>query len=328
MKHIRSFNSFKENKNKKNNINEEFLGGLFKSLGNKISMGFSKMFGSASKVDKIMEEYKNEVMVAWTKKKDILLALGKLIKEEKNGGDVEPGKIEEIVKNLKVVSENYGKEKDLIKKKFDLKFNDAVKEEKNDKIKFYINIKKIEMEQELLKQESSALLTDAGLTEEDIQGNKEIEEILKGISDKTKQSEEMKTQEAESINSSDKDISEFDMEKAKTDSDYEWKDSKYLKEYNFETDEEIVYFSDKRSKEPKDSEKDSDGKYIGTVAYISSNQDDVEEGWVKVDYDKGGSKPFAIKKSKIISTLKDKEATAKKEEENKKEEESKPKEEI
>jgi len=49
MAYIKRFESFRNNKNK---INEELLGGLFKSLKNKLSLGFSKMFGSASEMIK------------------------------------------------------------------------------------------------------------------------------------------------------------------------------------------------------------------------------------------------------------------------------------
>ena len=54
MKYVKSFESFKYEP-----VNEEFIGGLFKNLKNKLSLGFSKQFGSAKKADAVIDAYKN-----------------------------------------------------------------------------------------------------------------------------------------------------------------------------------------------------------------------------------------------------------------------------
>jgi hypothetical protein len=343
MKHIRSYNSFKENKNKKNTINEEFIGGLLKKLGNKISMGFSKKFGSASKVDKMMEEYKNEVMGAWVKKKNALIAYGKAEKTKKDGGEKSDDDIKQLVDNLKEVSENYKKAKELIKKKFDIKFNEIIKDEKNEKIKNYLNIKKIEMEQELLQMESNALLQDSGLTEDDIKDIPAMKEILKGIAERSQKSEEMKAAEGKAIESEGGDSEEeakFDFVKAKTDSNYKWEDSKYVKEYSFTAGEELVYHKEEVPSELSDKDvKGENSEYRGTKAYVMAddkqkNEKDGQEVDLKgtdsvritLDINDEKNNGFIINKGKIISTKKDQEESAKKEEEKKKEEESKPEE--
>jgi hypothetical protein len=325
MKYIRTFESFKNLK--KDSLNEEFIGGLLKGIKNKLSLGFSKMFGSASKVEKIMEEYKKEVMTAWTKKKDALLAIGKFQKAIKDGGEENKEEYTKLTANLKTVSDNYQKEKDLIKKKFDIRFNEIIKEEKNEKIKNFINLKKIEMEQELLQQESAAILEDSGLTEEDIKGNKELQEIMKGITDKVKQSQESQQQQTDALKAEVEsgDESSFDFEAAKKDPEnYEWKDSKYTKDYKFEPDEELKYWK-------KDGLEKEGDNYKGTTAFMMSNDkqkdnegNPVKPGEIRVTTDKEDDKNngFVIAKSKIISTKKDEEESAKKEEESKKEEDS------
>lgn len=323
MRYVRTFESFKNSK--KESINEEFIGGLFKNLKNKLSLGFSKMFGSASKVEKLMEEYKKEVMTAWTKKKDALLAVGKFQKAIKDGGEENKEEYVKLVQNLKTISDNYQKEKELIKKKFDIRFSEIIKEEKNEKIKNFINLKKIEMEQDLLQQESNAILGDAGLKEEDIKGNKELEEIMKGITDKVKQSQEAQQQQTDALKAegSEGESTSFDFEAAKKDPEnYEWKDSKYTKDYKFEPDEELKYWK-------KDGVKDEGENYKGTTAFIMSNDEQkdnegnpVKPGEIRVTTDKEDkeNKGFVIAKSKVISTKKDEEESAKKQEEESKEE--------
>jgi hypothetical protein len=327
MKYVKNFESFRNSKNEK--INEEFIGGLFKNLKNKLSLGFSKMFGSASKVEKLMEEYKKEVMTAWTKKKDALLAIGKFQKAIKDGGEENKEEYTKLTQNLKTVSDNYQKQKDLIKKKFDIKFEEIVKEEKNEKIKNFINLKKIEMEQDLLQQESTAILGDSGLTEEDIKGNKELEEIMKNITDRVNKSQEAQKQQTDALKAEGGSGTEssFDFEAAKKDPEnYEWKDSKYTKDYKFEPDEELKYWK-------KDGVKDEGEDYKGTTAFVMSNDEQkdnegnpVKPGEIRVTTNKEDkeNKGFVIAKSKVISTKKDEEESAKKaEEESKKEETTK-----
>lgn len=242
MKYVRNFESFKNSK--KGSLNEEFIGGLFKGLKNKLSLGFSKMFGSASKVDKLMEEYKKEITSAQEKKKLSLKALGDYFKAVKDGGEKDQSKIKELKSNIDVADKNYQEQVKLIKQKFDIKFNEVVKEEKNDKIKNFIQLKKIEMQQELLQNEMKAILGD-DLKPEDID-DPEFKEILKGIQEKTEASVKSAEEQKKSLEMKEEKILGFDLEKAKKmadkDETYLWEESP-MKDYEFSKGDNIEFFS-------------------------------------------------------------------------------------
>lgn len=312
MRYLINYESFRNSK--ENTINEGIFGNLFSKLKDKISLGFSKQFGSASKIDGLIEEYKKEVMIPFQKKLDAITALGKYMKSLSNGADEDQKQKEELIKALKTVSDNYQKQKDLIKKKFDIKFNELVSDEKNQKVKNYINLKKIEMEQDLLNLESDSLLNKSGLTEEDTKDNPELTEILNGIVERTKQSQKA-AQEQTDLLKNDKAEGEvenkgFNFEEAIKDKNYNWKDSKFIKDYKFEPNEELTFWSNKNYNGNKD--------YKGTTAYVSENQTDVKDNLLKI-YLEDKNKSFAISKGKIISTKKDEELKAKEESQKSKE---------
>lgn len=99
----------------------------------------------------------------------------------------------------------------------------------------------------------------------------------------------------------------FDFEAAKKDPEnYEWKESKYTKDYKFEPGEELKYWK-------KSGVKDEGEDYKGTTAFVMSNDDQKDKegnplkpSEIKVKTDKE-DKGFIILKSKVISTKKDKE---------------------
>jgi len=250
MKFIKTYESFKNSK--KESLNEEFIGGLFKGLKNKMSLGFSKMFGSASKVDKLMEEYKKEITSVQEKKKLSLKALGDYFKAVKDGGEKDQSKIKELKGNIDVADKNYQEQVKLIKQKFDIKFNEVVKEEKNDKIKSFIQLKKLEMQQELLQNEMEAILGD-DLKPEDID-DPEFKEILKGIQEKTEASVKSSEEQKKALEMKEEKNLGFDLEKAKQMADkgetYLWEESP-MKEYEFKKGDNIEFFS----KSNKDSTK-------------------------------------------------------------------------
>jgi hypothetical protein len=250
MKYVRNFESFKNSK--RESLNEEFIGGLFKGLKNKMSLGFSKMFGSASKVDKLMEEYKKEITSVQEKKKLSLKTLGDYFKSVKDGGEKDQSKIKELKGNIDVADKNYQEQVKLIKQKFDIKFNEVVKEEKNDKIKSFIQLKKLEMQQELLQNEMEAILGD-DLKPEDID-DPESKEILKGIQEKTEASVKSSEEQKKALEMKEEKTLGFDLEKAKQMADkgetYLWEESP-MKEYEFKKGDNIEFFS----KSNKDSTK-------------------------------------------------------------------------
>jgi len=242
MKYVKSFESFKNSK--KETINEEFIGGLFKGLKNKMSLGFSKMFGSSAKVDKLMEEYKKEINSAQEKKKLSLKALGDYFKALKDGGEKDQNKIKELKSNIDKADKNYQEQVKLIKQKFDIKFNEVVKEEKNDKIKNFIQLKKIEMQQELLQNEIKSILGD-DLKPEDID-DPEFKEILKDIQKKTEASSKLAEEQKKALEMREEKKLGFDLEKAKkmadNDETYLWEDSP-MKDYEFSKGDNIEFFS-------------------------------------------------------------------------------------
>lgn len=194
MKRIKTFESFKS----ENKVNEEFLGSLFKSLKNKVSLAFSKKFGTASKVDKIMKKYEKELKEARTPK---IIAYSKLL-NLKDDGDV--GK--KAKKEYKKIEKLYNKNRDKIKEKFNLKIEQAIEDEKNSKIKNYINIKKLELEQKLIQDEIEELKNQSQLSE------KELKEI-KYFKNKVKENKERLSEINKRINKEEKIINKKEVKK-------------------------------------------------------------------------------------------------------------------
>lgn len=294
MRYIRTFESFK--------VNEEFIGNLFKKLKNKLSISLSKKFGTASDVDKLMEKYKEEVFTAWNKKKTILETIGKLQKSIYDSGDDVRGEdvkeLEKTVKKLESVDELFKTEKSLIRKKFDIKFEEIIEEEKNKKVVNYINLKKIEMEQEILQNEYKVLLSDSGLTEKDIKKNNSLDQIIKKIDDRIKKSKELSDKEVSKIE--EEDVNTFDFDAAKKNPEnYNWTDSKFI-DHKFEEGDEITYWK-------KDGTKEQGEDYQGTKAYVMPNDkqkngdDTLKNNELRVSKTKDKEdKGFVIARTKII----------------------------
>ncbi len=221
--------------------NEEFIGGLIKGLGDKISVNFSKMFGSASKADKLMDQYKKEISSAHASKLATLKAYGEYIKIDQKDEDKE----NQLFKNIDAASQKFDEQIKLIKQKFDIKFSDIVDNEKNKKIQNYINLKKIEMQQELLSQEVKLMLTDSGMDEKDIQDPR-AKELLKEINDKLKTSKRMKENQRIVLETEEQKELGFDIKKAKELSvqgkTYLWNGSPFSK-YKFKDGDRIEFFS-------------------------------------------------------------------------------------
>lgn len=107
------------------------------------------------------------------------------------------------MKNIEVATKNYDEQIKLIKKKFDIKFSEVITEEKNPKIKNYIDLKKIEMLQELLSQETEALLSETEIDESKIDDPKFIE-MINNIKKKAKESENLAKNQRDILEKSDK----------------------------------------------------------------------------------------------------------------------------
>jgi hypothetical protein len=241
MKYVKSFESFKSEP-----VNEEFIGGLFKNLKNKLSLGFSKQFGSAKKADAVIDAYKKEIIAAQAKKKAALKAYGQYIKNVKAGGEKDENQIKTLSKNIEVADKNYDQQIELIKKKFDIKFQEVIDDEKNPKIQNYITLKKIEMQQELLNSETNSLLSDVGLKEEDVKDDPNFQKMLKEIQTKATNAQKMADEQTKVLQSKEERETGFDIEEAKKMADkdqvYIWKESP-LMNHTFEKGEKIKYFS-------------------------------------------------------------------------------------
>lgn len=148
--------------------------------------------------------------------------------------------------NIETADKNYDQQIELIKKKFDIKFKEIVDEEKNPKIQNYINLKKIEMQQDLLNSETNSLLSDAGLKEEDVKDDPNFQKLLKEIQDKVISAQKLSEQQKKELESKEEIEIGFDMDSAKKSADknevYIWKESP-LMQHTFEKGEKIKYFS-------------------------------------------------------------------------------------
>lgn len=246
MKYIKGYNNY---------VNESLLGNLIKGIKNKFSLSVSKMFGSAVEIAKLMDSYKKERMTKMIEKKAAINKYTDYIKSLKSGEEKDQDKINQLVEDIKKATLNFDKQSDLIRKKFNIKFDEIIDEEKNKKVRNYVNLKKIEMEQELLNNEISLLLTDSGLTEEDRKNNPELNNLLNQIEIKLKKAEEMEQKEIANLKAKEETsenkgevINKFDLNKAKElasktpQEKYLWKDSPYLNT-KFENGDKINYFS-------------------------------------------------------------------------------------
>lgn len=317
MNHIRTFESFR-NKNKENKINEELLGGLFKNLKNKMSLGFSKMFGSASEADKIFEQYKSEILAAMNQKFDMTKQFLKFVKDSINSGEVDEAKKNDLLSKLQQAKKLFEEKKDIIKKKFDLRIGEVIKNEKNPKIKNYIELKKLELAEAMISEEINLISTE--MKPEDLKKVEELDKDLSaalGIQEKEAmvnkiedQKNTVSTELSKSQENKEGDNG-FDFEKAKTNKEYNWVESKFSKgEYKFETGEEIKFWSNKKFEE-------EGGEYTGTTAFVFEPQEGDDPKNLRVGYEKDNKEgTFSISKGKVISTTKDEESKKAEEEKN------------
>lgn len=242
MNHIRSFKEYKDIR-----INEELIGNLFKGLKNKISLEFSKMFGSADKANKIIEEYKKELSKLHSSKLLTLKAYGEYLKIDNK----DKSKENQLLKNIDEASKKFDEQIKLVKQKFDIKFNEIVEEEKNKKIQNYINLKKIEMQQEFLAKEVKSLLTDS-TDEKEL--DPKAKEIIDRIKNDIKKSQELQESQKRTLELEEEKEIGFDIDKAKemarNGDVYQWEGSP-LKNYKFENGDRIKFFSNTNKKETK-----------------------------------------------------------------------------
>lgn len=182
MKYIKTYESFKTKS--KESVNEELIGGLFRNIRNSLSMGFSKMFGSAAKVNKIIKSYEDELKEA---KEPYLESWAEWLKKKSEEIDNEDGdesdkahKKQEQLNQLNKLMKLYDNKKSKIKQKFDLKIKDAIADEDNRKIRNYIRLQKLELEQRLIQYDIDQIKEKTGMSDEELENDENSNSILKG----------------------------------------------------------------------------------------------------------------------------------------------------
>lgn len=243
MKWVKDFENFKKNDKQSNkNINESFLGALFKGLKN-LSKSLAGKFDNSGKIDKIIDEYKSEILSKMEEKLKAIKEYGEYIKSTKTDNkEIDNKEIKRLEKNKQDTEKSFDQQLNVIKQKYNKKLREELKNSDDKKLRNYVNLKKLELQQEILQKETEALLP-TGLKEEDLKGT-ELENKLKQTKEDLEKAKKGAEKEEEIIKEDDLDSEEggFDVEAALSDENYNWENSPYL-DYEFEEDDKIKYFS-------------------------------------------------------------------------------------
>lgn len=318
MKWIKTFESHRSGK-----VNEEFVGKLLGKLMNKakqnISMAYSKNFGNASQADKIINEYQQKVEEAQNQKFVSLKALAEYKKQVKAGGEVDKDKEKELETNYLKQDEVYKKKLEKLKQIYDAKLQDVVEDEENKKIKNYIKIKKLEMEEQLLTKELELIQKEVGMTDEQIKDDEMFKGLMDNLMKRSESNTKSQQQEKEILDSDsgEGDKNEFNFEEAKNNKEYQGP----LKDEKFGVGDEIkIYVRQSDNEETPTLEKEGDD-YKGTTAYVYAREEEDKENELRVGYKQNDKKnTFPIDKGRVITTKKLEEEKSK--EEKPKEEET------
>lgn len=286
MKYIKSFEGYK----KKETINEEFIGGLLKKLKNKLSLSFSKNFGRAKDADKLMDEYKNEIINSSNKKNEILKQYATYIKENE---EIDPKKTAELNKNYLAAESIYKQQVEISKQKFDIKFNEITEDEKNPKIKNYIQLKKLEMQQEILTNELNTIFVELKLDDEIVNSDPNFKNIVDSIQGKIKEADTKKLEQENILKSEAKESEYFSIkeeDKKKVEEKGGFVESPFAKgEVKLKQGDKVEYWSERSkkaffatvSKVEEDkfgfTNKDGETKFILLTRVISKGEKPKEE---------------------------------------------------
>jgi hypothetical protein len=263
-----------------NSINEEFLGKIAKNVWNTIknsaSKAYSKSFGSYSKIEKLFQEFEEKIMANFTEINTFRKRYIEALKQQLAGNtEINAATVKNIRNQIAQAEKKLENIKNNLYKQLDIKATNIIKDEKNPKVKELITLKKLEMEQRLEMMQYEAVKD--GLDEEFIKAFPKTEEELglptqeelADISDNI----ERVTLALEGKGEDSEDS--FNMEEAKKNPKYLWEKSPLLKSKDkLKEGEEILFFS----KSDYETEKD---KYTGTIAYISSDEQQEKETFDK-----------------------------------------------
>lgn len=307
--------SYKKHRNSEK-VNEEFIGkalkSLFGELKNRASIALSKQIGSAKEIESVIEKYKTELVKAMEGKRNSERALVEYHKGLIAGADADEKTQKDLEQTLTKMKDNFEKQKENIKKKYSIQFKKITENEKDDRVKEYLNLRKLELAQEILATEMKMIQDDLDVTDEDRKKSKFLDSLL-GNLEQTAEGLDKKTDEiAKSIEEggSSDDSPKFNIEEAKKNKDYFWKESPYLKS-TFKEGDKIKFWSN--------TDSEDDNEYNGTEGFIGPDEKQTDEFkkegniWIYKD-EKNPKSGFAIKRGKIITTASDQEAKAKEEE--------------
>jgi hypothetical protein len=295
MKYIKSF----ETHRKKESINEEFIGGLWKKLKNKLSLSFSKNFGSAKDVENLITEYKTILSKISVAKNEILSQYSKYLKENEKP---DANKTAEFNKKYKTAEDNFKQQVEVEKKRFDIKFNAIIADEKNPKIKEFIQLKKLEMQSELLKDELKSIAGTLSQKEIDdlVKSDKDFKLIFDTLIEKNKKIDENSKKMADSLEKTEQkeessyvSIGDKNMEKVKSKDGF--KNSPFVNgEFSLKEGDIVTYWFGDFNNNGKNA-KEISGKYIGPDKTYNSKVK------LKITNDKNEEEETSIFKKRIIS---------------------------
>lgn len=264
-------------------VNEYFIGKAIKkavkSLKNKASKSFSKKYGSIKELEKALDKYKASFEDLLKKEMQMETNFLELEKERVDGKDVSSEDLKKAKANSDKMKKLVAKQKDVLKAKYNKIFSQIAKDEKDESVKDYIDLRKHEIAEEILAIEMK-MIQDIDIDQEDIKSSeilnnrlseiegqmKSVQNGISGLQDKLENSKEEEVH---------KEYDEYDEEKEiekKEKTDYvPGSDINYLK---------------------KDGEENS--------AKISDNQSDVASDMVRVVTD-NNEDGFIIKKKNIVA---------------------------
>jgi hypothetical protein len=145
------------------------------------------------------------------------------------------------------------------------------------------------MQQDILRKETSSMLNDTGMTEEEAMKDPFFKKMINGIESKIEKNTELQKKNKKELEKASED-DKFDLEKAKEmakkDEEYVWSNSPYISK-DFSDGDKIVYFSK--------------GNMDKTNAIVKSDDGDLVEVETKESKEKGET--FKINKKNIIEQI-------------------------
>ncbi|CAG7580178.1 MAG: hypothetical protein SLAVMIC_00286 [uncultured marine phage] len=267
MKYINNYKNHRHSQ-KVEFLNEEFIGkalkGLFKSAVSKMAVNLSKQIGSAKEIDKLVDQYQQQLEKLGSDKMAKMKALIELEKSRLEGAEIEESAVKKVKVEYDKSLENFDKQKDNLKKKFDLQFKKILDRESDENVKEYIQLKKIDMVQEMLEKEMTQISEDMGVSDEDVKNSKILADLMNG---KKEEAETMKKLQAKT---------EANLAKGKEEGGRE-----------FKAGDEITYFmgEDEGKKDPKqakvsEEQVDKDGNPLKDETKIRVSTENTPNGFV------------------------------------------------